>query len=79
MTTKRLRSTAVKSVKLVGAISSAELGELMTVINTNSERAVLSPYFVFPFVKCNEYFLQETRHGSNEVAARTRKIDEILF
>ena len=69
----------VKSVKLVGAISSAELGELNTVIDINSKRAVLSPYFVFPFVKCNEYFLQETRHGSNEAATRTGKINEILF
>ena len=69
----------VKSVKLVGAISSAELGKLNTVININSERAVLSPYFVFLFVKCNKYFLQETRHGSNEAATRTGKINEIFF
>ena len=69
-----------KGVKQVGAISSAERGELVTVINTiSASGTVLPPMFVFPRVKYKEHFLRGAPHGSVGAATRTGWINEEIF
>lgn len=71
---------APKGVKQVGSVTSAERGELVTVVNTISAGgAVLPPLFLFPRVNYREHFIRGGPVGSIGGATRTGWINTETF
>ena len=69
-----------KCIKQVGAVSSAELGELITVFNTiNSNGTVLPLMFIFPRVKYKKHFIRGALHGSAGAVTKSGWTNEEIF
>ena len=66
--------------KKVGAITSRERGELVTLVNTvNALGNVLPPMFNFARVKFKNHFLSLAPSGSSGVASKTGWMKEDIF
>ena len=69
-----------KGITLVGAISSAERGELLTAINsTNANGAVLPPFFCFSTRQIQRIFLRGALHDSVGATTRTGWMNKEIF
>ena len=66
--------------KQVGALTSGEKGELVTVVySINAAGNVLSPLFIFPRVKYHDHFIRGAPAGSIGKAIKTGWINENIF
>ena len=69
-----------RGVKQVGSVTSAERGELVTLVyKINAAGAVISPMLVFPRVNFREHFLRGAPNGSIGRARSGGRINETLF
>ena len=66
--------------KRVGSVTSAERGELVTVVyGISVAGVVIPPMFIFPRVKYNECFIKEAPNGSTGAARSGGWINEEIF
>ncbi|GFR64707.1 tigger transposable element-derived protein 6-like protein [Elysia marginata] len=66
--------------KRVGSVTSAERGELVTVVHgISAAGVVIPPMFIFPRVKYNERFIVEAPNGSTGAARSGGWINEEIF
>ena len=66
--------------KRVGSVTSAERGELVTVVyGISAAGVVIPPMFIFPRVKYNERFIKEAPNGSTGAARSGGWINEEIF
>ncbi|KAK0133236.1 hypothetical protein N1851_031252 [Merluccius polli] len=71
---------AEKGKKQVGAITSAERGELLTVVcAVNATSNAVPPMFIFPRVRYKDYFITKAPSGSIGTSTRSGWIDEDTF
>lgn len=81
-TTVQAPSTVVSQVgkKQVGAVTSAERGQLVTVLcGINAGGSAIPPFYVFPRVKVNPAFLNGALPGAEAAAAKSGWISSEIF